>query len=142
MKRVAIAAAFGLTLLLVLAACSPGVTPTTFQVILNGDQESPPNGSAGFGTSNVTVVGTKMSIDGAWGGFAIGGAGAHVHGPAGPGENAGVLFGLAYDDEAGEFWGTFTLTTEELGYLLAGQLYINLHSAAYPDGEIRGQLQP
>jgi len=53
-----------------------------------------------------------------------------------------VLFGLAYDDEAGEFWGTFTLTTEELGYLLAGQLYINLHSAAYPDGEIRGQLQP
>jgi len=34
------------------------------------------------------------------------------------------------------------LTAEQVNDLLAGRLYVNVHSAAYPQGEIRGQLQP
>ena len=34
------------------------------------------------------------------------------------------------------------LTQEQVNDLLAGKLYVNVHSAAYPQGEIRGQIQP
>src|SRR5690606_27483764 len=34
------------------------------------------------------------------------------------------------------------LSPEQLGALLAGRLYVNVHSAAYPQGEIRGQIEP
>ncbi|HJY16032.1 MAG TPA: CHRD domain-containing protein, partial [Xanthobacteraceae bacterium] len=38
--------------------------------------------------------------------------------------------------------GEATLTPEQAQQLSAGELYINVHTAAHPGGEIRGQVMP
>ena len=38
--------------------------------------------------------------------------------------------------------GAAILTEDQSKALLSGNLYINVHTAKYPDGEIRGQLTP
>jgi len=134
----------GLTLLVAIGACSPALTPTTFEVVLTPAQEVPPTDSASdaTGTANVTVAGNRLAIDGAWDSFDIVDPGAHVHGPALAGANAGILFALSYDNASRTFEGTFTLDQEQMSNFLDNELYINLHSAAFPGGEIRGQITP
>jgi CHRD domain len=38
--------------------------------------------------------------------------------------------------------GSATLTEDQIKALTGGEMYINVHTAKYPDGEIRGQLAP
>jgi CHRD domain len=65
---------------------------------------------------------------------------AHIHGPAAPGANAGVLVPLT-GNLASPIKGSATLTDAQISDLEAGQTYINLHTADNKGGEIRGQLQ-
>ena len=65
----------------------------------------------------------------------------HFHGPALAGENAGVLVPLS-GSLASPIVGSATLTPAQATDLMAGRWYLNLHTAAYPGGEIRGQLKP
>jgi len=128
---------------LALVACGPGaVPPTTLEVLLSGDNEVPAVTTDAAGTANVTVVGNVMAVDGAFTGMTIGGPGAHVHGPASPTENAGIVFGLTFDNATMRFEGTFTLDEEQMQWFRDGLLYINLHSEAFPAGQIRGQIVP
>jgi hypothetical protein len=62
-----------------------------------------------------------------------------LHGPARPGENAAPL--LAFPLSASPVSGSVTLTKAQADSLLAGALYVDMHSAAYADGEIRGQIK-
>jgi hypothetical protein len=41
----------------------------------------------------------------------------------------------------GHIAGTAELTAEQLGALIDGKTYINIHTAANPSGEIRGQVE-
>jgi hypothetical protein len=64
---------------------------------------------------------------------------AHFHGPAEVGKNAGVavpIAGIANSPAEG----SATLTDAQAADLLAGKLYVNIHTAANPGGEIRGQV--
>ena len=80
---------------------------------------------------NITVTGLSGPI-----------TGAHFHGPAGEGENAGVIFPFITEPFDGEhvegIWPD--LTDEALEYLLHEGIYVNVHTAANPPGEIRGQV--
>ena len=65
---------------------------------------------------------------------------AHIHGPAGPGERGGGH--SLHQRRRRTITGEARLTPEQLGQLTSGQWYVNLHTAANPGGEIRGQLRP
>src|ERR1041385_4973763 len=74
---------------------------------------------------------------------------AHIHGPAPTNTPAPVLIDLAglhvlalNPTNGASIIGSLVLTTNEADALLAGLLYINVHTPAYPLGEIRGQLVP
>jgi len=67
----------------------------------------------------------------------------HFHGPAGLGETAGVQVNIG--DISGltsPSIGSATISDELESQLLAGDLYINIHTAANGPGEIRGQVVP
>ena len=65
---------------------------------------------------------------------------AHFHGPAAAGKNAGIALGLPNGNLPAAFEGSATLSDVQAADLLAGRWYFNLHTAAYPAGEIRGQV--
>ncbi len=64
---------------------------------------------------------------------------AHFHGPAKPGENAGPVITLSAPLTSPSK-GEETLTKEQSADLANGMWYLNVHTAAHPPGEIRGQL--
>ena len=62
---------------------------------------------------------------------------AHFHGPAELGKNAPVLIP---SPPATPISGMATLTDAQAADLAGGKLYFNVHTAANPGGEIRGQV--
>lgn len=65
-------------------------------------------------------------------------AAAHVHAGA-VGENGDVVF--PFDNPASPFSQTFDVTPEQVETFFAGGYYVNIHSQAFPGGEIRGQIE-
>ena len=63
------------------------------------------------------------------------------HGPAAAGAYAGVALGFTGSVES-PIKGSATLTPAQASDLLAGKWYVNLHTAANPGGEVRGQVAP
>ena len=67
-------------------------------------------------------------------------AAAHFHGPAASGVNAGVAIPIGGKGPESPVSGTATLTDAQIKDLEAGMWYVNVHTAANPGGEIRGQV--
>jgi hypothetical protein len=111
----------------------------TFNSTLQASQEVPPTTSTGKGTASLSVdtnskqATWKITYDGLTGDVVA----AHFHGPAEPGKNAGPVIDISSAIKEG----TATLTDQQLADLQAGLWYVNIHTAKFPDGEIRGQVQ-
>ena len=63
----------------------------------------------------------------------------HFHGPAPVGANAGVALPFPGQMRS-PMEGSATLTAAQVADLMAGRWYANIHTAANPGGEIRGQM--
>ncbi|MBC7888112.1 MAG: CHRD domain-containing protein [Ferruginibacter sp.] len=117
-----------------------------FANALQGSQEFPVNASPAKGTVIVKYNSTTnlLELTGDYQNLNASISGSHIHGPAGPGVNAPVLFNLTNTGGTiGTLSGSFTLTEPQEADLLAGNMYTNVHSTGtYSAGEIRAQLLP
>lgn len=112
-----------------------------FSATLDAAQEVPPVSSGGTGTADITFDTESKTLEWTleYSGLSGDAAAAHFHGPAAAGENAGVA--VPIPDPASGAKGSATLTDEQAADLMAGRYYVNVHTAANPDGEIRGQVE-
>jgi CHRD domain len=143
---------FMVAVLTVTASCGGGGGggTTTFPTVvrsatLTGAQENPPNASTATGRGAVIVDQTTRGITG---GITFSGlvnvSGHHIHqAPAGqPTQNGVVIVTLTLSPDG--FSATIPagtiLTPAQYTALLAGELYFNVHTSGFVDGEIRGQI--
>lgn len=134
----------------------------TFSVTLDPAQDG---GGARTGTGSGTLtfdtVANTLTFNSiTWSGLSADSTASHIHGPSGPfPASAGVLYFLSSPAThtttgagitSGTISGTLPLVDGTGGFTLAqqvaqlegGQWYINIHSTAFPGGEIRGSLVP
>jgi hypothetical protein len=112
-----------------------------FTANLNGASETPPNDSHGVGHArvNLDTVTRKITWTVTYSGLSGPAVAAHFHGPAPVGKAAPVAVPLV-PPLASPIKGSATITDPQVGDLLAGMWYINIHTAQHPGGEIRGQV--
>jgi uncharacterized repeat protein (TIGR02543 family) len=129
-----------------LASTSPlALAQLTYEAFLSGMGENPVNGSPGTGLGKVVLnaAQTQITVDLNWSGLTAPATAAHIHGPAGVGTNASVMFpftGVPAATSGTLPTQSFSITPTQIGYLNAGYLYLNVHTANFPGGEIRAQL--
>ena len=133
------------TVILALAGSASTVPAARAEMIalkadLKGSNEVPPNNSPATGkaeatldseTRNLTYTITFADLTGP-------ALGAHFHGPVEAGKNAGIV--LPFKTVQSPIQGSATLTENQAADLLAGKWYANVHTAANPGGELRGQM--
>ncbi|PDT72612.1 CHRD domain-containing protein [Bradyrhizobium sp. C9] len=108
---------------------------------LDAKSEVPANASAGTGTADIDydAASKKLSWKLTYSGLSGPATAAHFHGPAEAGKNSGVAVAIP-NATSSPVEGSATLTDAQAADLLAGKYYVNVHTAANPGGEIRGQV--
>ena len=134
-----------------------GGTSSTFKAAkLSGGQEVPPDVTNATGDATLVIDPTQTSIQVTvnFSGFTAGITAAHIHVGL-IGEDGPIIFPLASGSSASPLVATLTeaaftpqptagITTfsEAISAIQEGRTYVNLHTEAFPDGEIRGQVGP
>ena len=107
---------------------------------LDGKSQVPPNTSAATGTADLDYdpASKKLSWKLTYSGLSGPATAAHFH-AAEAGKNGGVAVAIP-NAGSSPAEGSATLTDAQAADLLAGKYYVNVHTAAHPGGEIRGQV--
>ncbi|MFC3324112.1 CHRD domain-containing protein [Mesorhizobium cantuariense] len=122
---------------------SPALAETVkLKATLDGAQQNPPVTTKGKGTAALTfdTATKKLSWNVKYSGLSGPATAGHIHGPAAMGENAGVAIPFKGKLKS-PIKGSETLTDAQAADLEAGKYYVNVHTAANKDGEIRGQIE-
>ena len=128
-----------------LSACGSMKASNTMPLTakLSGVNEVPANTSAGTGMLDASL--DKLTNVLTWTVTYAGLSGpvkaGHFHGPASAGVNASVALGFTGNVDS-PIKGSATLTAAQAAEVMAGKWYVNLHTAANPGGEVRGQVMP
>jgi hypothetical protein len=109
---------------------------------LNGKSEVPPIRSAASGNADMTLDTTSRMLSWTVAFHGLSGElrAAHFHGQASVTENAPIMVPIGKRGDKSPLKGSKVLTPGQMAALLAGRWYINIHTAAHPPGEIRGQV--
>ena len=115
---------------------------TTFTADLNVASQVPPTDSKAKGKGQFLYddKSKKLSWTITYWGVRDKATAAHLHGRASEGANADKM--ITVSPLQSPIKGAAILTEQQVKALTAGDMYIDVHSAKYPDGEIRGQLKP
>ena len=123
------------------AGCASTFSASKAMVTLSGSNEvpavvTPASGDAWFTVDRDWTVNGKVTTSG------IAGTAAHIH-EGRQGQNGGVKVPLARSGDNEWLVPPYTgLTDGQFKSYREGALYVNVHSSAFPGGEIRGQLTP
>lgn len=108
---------------------------------LDGSQEVPTpvvTPATGFGSVLLSDDQTNITVSLFFSGLSAPQTGAHIHGPALPGVNAPIVFGLPLGQITNA---VFSLTPAQISIFTNELFYFNVHSQRFPGGEIRGQIR-
>lgn len=132
-------------LILSTAACSKKDDPATVttanvSATVNGAQQVPANNSMATGTfvGVYTDNGTTKQLNYSLTYSNLTPTLAHIHIGA-PGTKGAVA--IPFSSLASPITGTATLTADQADKLLTNNMYVNIHSSAFPDGEVRGDIK-
>ena len=108
---------------------------------LDGASEVPAVTTPGKGAADIDYdpASKKLSWKVTYTGLSGPATAAHFHGPAGATDKAGVAVAIP-NAGTSPVEGSATLTDAQAADLTAGKYYVNIHTAANPGGEIRGQV--
>jgi hypothetical protein len=123
------------------AVAGPAFSAEKLKATLDGKSEVPATSSSATGSADLTydAASKKLSWTVNYSGLSGPATAAHFHGPADSGKNAGVAVAIP-NAATSPVKGEATLTDAQAADLMAGKYYINIHTAANPGGEIRGQV--
>ena len=126
---------------LALAGCATMMGGDRVGVTLSGGEQVPPVTTSASG-SGVIVIGEDKSVSGSVTTSGLAGVAAHIH-QAARGQNGPVAVGMVQSSPG--IWSIpagAKLNDAQYAAYKAGNLYVNVHTAANKGGEIRGQLIP
>jgi hypothetical protein len=111
------------------------------KVTLSGSEVTPALTTSASGSGTITI-GDDHSVSGSVTTTGVAGTAAHIH-MAAAGQNGPVIVPMTKSgDNTWTVQAGAKLTDQQYEAFKAGNLYVNVHSAAHPGGEIRGQLKP
>ena len=141
MKLFSYAAVIGTGMALVLSTAPAFAEMVKYKADLSAAEEVPPTDSTATGMSDITydTDSKKLTWSITYDGLTGDATAAHFHGPAMADENAKPVVPIT-PPLATPIVGEATLTDAQAADLDAGKWYFNVHSAKFPDGEIRGQV--